>query len=111
MPKLPMLELLSIADNLLAGDDFQYLREFKNLKYLDLSNNNIRLLDKLMDLAKLEQLSQVNLSANPCQEGSFYRENLFMHLPKVKVLDGFNKEGEIVEEVDKKNYKIEDFED
>ncbi len=56
MPKLPMLEVLSISDNLLLGDDFQYLREYKNLKYLDLSNNNVRLLDKLMDLAKLENL-------------------------------------------------------
>ncbi len=93
MPKLPMLEMLSISDNLLLGDDFQYLREYKNLRYLDLSNNNVRLLDKLMDLAKLENLRQINLSANPCQEGNFYRENLFMFLPKVKVLDGFDKSG------------------
>ena len=66
MPKLPLLEVLSISDNLLLGDDFQYLREYKNLRYLDLSNNNVRLLDKLMDLAKLDNLNQINLSANPC---------------------------------------------
>ena len=91
MPKLPNLEILSLADNLIQGDDFQYLREYKNLKYLDLSNNNIKLVDKLMDLAKLEHLNQINLSANPCQEVNFYRDNLFMTLPKIKVLDGFDK--------------------
>ena len=57
LPKMPYLEVLSLADNLIPGDDFQYLRDYKNLKYLDLSNNNIRLMDKLMDLAKLEHLS------------------------------------------------------
>ena len=64
-----------------------------------------------MDLAKLERLNQINLSANPCQEVNFYRDNLFMTLPKIKVLDGFDKNWQIVEEVDQKNYKMEDFEE
>ena len=53
MPRLPNLEVLSLADNMINGEDFCYLRDYKNLRYLDLSNNNIKLIDKLMDLAKL----------------------------------------------------------
>ena len=57
MPRLPNLEVLSLADNMINGEDFCYLRDYKNLRYLDLSNNNIKLIDKLMDLAKLERMS------------------------------------------------------
>lgn len=84
MPILPYLEELSLKDNLLTGDDLHYLQQYTSLKWLDLSNNQIRDIEHMLKLkGKLLMLKNVMLAANPVQEQKFYRENFWEKLPQV----------------------------
>lgn len=79
---MPLLEELRISDNMLSGDDLHYLQQYPLLKFLDISNNQIKQMDHMLQLkVKLNNFVQINLSANPVQEQAFYRENFYEKLP------------------------------
>lgn len=50
MPTLPVLTELRLSDNMLSGDDLHYLQQYTSLKFLDISNNQIRDIDHMLKL-------------------------------------------------------------
>eukprot|EP00877_Chromochloris_zofingiensis_P013649 jgi/Chrzof1/8538/Cz03g14240.t1 len=64
------------------------LKHFKFLQQLDLSNNQLRDLEKLTrTLEKLRFLTHLNLKGNPCCEEPDYRLLVIHAMPGLKVLD------------------------
>mmetsp|Transcript_18694 Transcript_18694/g.40191 ORF Transcript_18694/g.40191 Transcript_18694/m.40191 type:complete len:364 (+) Transcript_18694:241-1332(+) len=61
---------------------------FKFLEQLDLSNNHLRDLDKMLDtLDRFQFLTHLNLKGNPCCEEPDYRLRVIHRMPRLKVLD------------------------
>ena len=96
LPVLPKVEMLDLSDNMLTGEDLGSLYQcFKKLKSLILANNCIRDRDlsHIQALVKCQNLTSLDLSANPLTEMQSYRENVFEKLGQLEALDGFDKEG------------------
>lgn len=65
---------------------------------LKLSNNQIKTIEEISGLAKCEKLESLDLSNNPIVKelGTEYSTKVRELLPKIDVLDGFNRNGEEV---------------
>lgn len=71
---------------------------YENLKVLKISNNQIKTFEEIQGLTKCEKLESLDLSNNPLvtELGTEYTAKIRELLPKIEVLDGFNKEGQEV---------------
>uniref|UniRef100_A0A7S3QKS1 U2A'/phosphoprotein 32 family A C-terminal domain-containing protein n=1 Tax=Dunaliella tertiolecta TaxID=3047 RepID=A0A7S3QKS1_DUNTE len=64
------------------------LLTFKFLEVLDLSNNLLRNLDKIIaTLSKFKYLKNLNLTGNPCIEEPDYRMIVIYNIPSLQILD------------------------
>ncbi|KAF5833652.1 hypothetical protein DUNSADRAFT_9995 [Dunaliella salina] len=67
------------------------LLTFKFLEVLDLSNNLLRNLDKIIaTLSKFKYLKNLNLMGNPCVEEPDYRMIVIYNIPSLQILDLHN---------------------
>ncbi|CDW81072.1 u2 snrnp-specific a protein [Stylonychia lemnae] len=105
LPKLIKLERLELSDNKIGAYSDSMLRLvpelYENLRVLKLSNNQIKTFEEITDLSKCEKLESLDLSNNPIvvELGEEYTKKIRELLPKLEILDGFNKEGlEVVSE-------------
>ena len=83
---LPMLEKLHLQDNRI--DSLQPLLHSPMLIHLDLSFNNIHDIEDLKFLAACPHLETLQLNDNPVAEHPQYRQQILVHVPTLKMLDG-----------------------
>ena len=87
---------------------------YPELKVLKLSNNQLKSLsDILVGLASCAKLESLDLTNNPCvgEDQEAYTKDVRSKLPKLEVLDGFNKEGQEVVSDEDEDEDDEDDED
>ena len=74
----------------------------KTLMMLSLSNNKIsgKLSDLINTLKDFKELKKLDLAGNPvCNENKDkYREVLFEGIPQLDIIDGYDKEGNLIPE-------------
>ena len=114
LPKLIKLERLELNDNKIGQYSESLLHLipelYENLRVLKLSNNHIKTLDELTGLTKCEKLESLDISKNPIAEelGKEYEAKVRELLPKLEILDGYNKEGQEVVSEDESDEEDED---
>lgn len=87
---------------------------YPELHILKLSNNQIKSLeDVLTALVSCSKLESLDLTNNPCvgEDQEAYTKLVREKLPKLEVLDGFNREGQEVVSDDEEDEDDEDEED
>jgi hypothetical protein len=82
---------LELSDNRISSG-IDHLAGCARLTNLNLSNNRIRDLDSLAPLAKLENLTHLDLFNCEVTHVPEYRERVFKLMPQLHFLDGFDKD-------------------
>lgn len=93
MPALDKLTTLKLNDNKIKTG-LEPLSKLMALEKLYLGGNQIPDLGALAPLVKLSQLDWLDLEGNPVQEVADYTNEVFKMMPGLRVLDGYNREGE-----------------
>jgi len=74
----------------------------KTLMMLSLSNNKIsgKLNDLINTLKEFKELKKLDLAGNPvCDEDKEkYRQTLFKEIPSLEIIDGYDKDGNLIPE-------------
>eukprot|EP01017_Pseudomicrothorax_dubius_P026442 TRINITY_DN2950_c0_g1_i2.p1 TRINITY_DN2950_c0_g1~~TRINITY_DN2950_c0_g1_i2.p1 ORF type:complete len:186 (+),score=74.53 TRINITY_DN2950_c0_g1_i2:149-706(+) len=96
-PNLPNLEQLSLDGNQLTGKALSALASLKNLKVLTLIENQIKDANELKPLASLP-LEHIELAENEIAKTDGYRAKVFEVIKTLEVVDGFDKEGNEVQD-------------
>ncbi|KAJ4438110.1 Acidic leucine-rich nuclear phosphoprotein 32 member [Periplaneta americana] len=86
-PKLPNLRKLELSDNRISGG-LNLLHTSPKLTHLNLSGNKIKDLDTLEPLKEFRNLKNLDLFNNEATAIDNYREKVFHLIPSLKYLDG-----------------------
>ena len=89
-PKLPNLKRLELSDNRIAGG-LNLLSASTKLTHINLCGNKIKDLETLEPLKEFKQLKTLDLFNCEVTSIDNYREKVFSLLPSLKYLDGFDK--------------------
>uniref|UniRef100_K1QRM9 Acidic leucine-rich nuclear phosphoprotein 32 family member A n=1 Tax=Magallana gigas TaxID=29159 RepID=K1QRM9_MAGGI len=89
-PSLPKLQKLELSDNRIQSG-LQNLQGCPNLTHLSLSGNKIKEIDTLEPLKNFSELKHLDLFNCEVTQLDDYREQVFELLPNLKYLDGFDK--------------------
>ncbi|XP_030750849.1 acidic leucine-rich nuclear phosphoprotein 32 family member A [Sitophilus oryzae] len=98
-PKLPNLKKLELSDNRISGG-LDVLETSPKLTYLNLSGNKIKDLDTLKPLKNFKDLKHLDLFNNEATAIENYREKIFKMIPNLKYLDGFDPEDQEADDSD-----------
>lgn len=98
-PRLPNLKRLELSDNRITGG-LHLLHGSPKLTHLNLSGNKIRDLDTLEPLKEFKQLKSLDLFNCDVNSTQNYRERMFKMLPSLKYLDGFDRNEKEAEDSD-----------
>lgn len=95
LPSIESLSVLELTDNHLNNVEMlKYIvKNYPNLRKLQIGGNHFKNIKDFEELKGLSKLEKLGVEFNPCAEDNNYRKHLFEILPNVKVIDGFNKEG------------------
>lgn len=96
-PKLPNLKKLELSDNRISGG-LNYLSGSPKLTTLNLSGNRISTLEALEPLKEFKNLKHLDLFNCEVTNTENYREKVFALLPSLQYLDGFDLNDEEVNE-------------
>ncbi|XP_046419898.1 acidic leucine-rich nuclear phosphoprotein 32 family member A isoform X2 [Neodiprion virginianus] len=88
-PKLPNLKKLELSDNRISGG-LSLLSTSPKLTHLNLSGNKIKDLDTLQPLKEFKNLKSLDLFNNEATCMDNYREKVFSLIPSLQYLDGFD---------------------
>ncbi|XP_043289819.1 acidic leucine-rich nuclear phosphoprotein 32 family member A [Venturia canescens] len=88
-PKLLNLRKLELSDNRISGG-LNLLHTSPKLTHLNLSGNKIRDLDTLQPLKDFKNLKSLDLFNNEATNMDNYREKVFNLIPSLRYLDGFD---------------------
>ena len=109
LPKMPKLERLELCDNGIETGLDVIATQYPELKVLKVSGNKINSLDELKHLTSCEHLESLDIVNNPVMgdEGDEAKQKIRDALPKLEVLNGYNKAGEEVlsDEEDEEDYE------
>nr|CAD7606136.1 unnamed protein product [Timema genevievae] len=86
-PKLPNLKKLELSDNRISGG-LNLLQTSPKLTHLNLSGNKIKDLATLEPLKEFKNLKNLDLFNNEATSIDNYREKVFNLIPSLKYLDG-----------------------
>nr|XP_022306231.1 acidic leucine-rich nuclear phosphoprotein 32 family member A-like isoform X2 [Crassostrea virginica] len=89
-PSLPKLQKLELSDNRIQSG-LQNLQGCPSLTHLSLSGNKIKEIDTLRPLKNFSELKHLDLFNCEVTQLDDYREQVFELLPNLKYLDGFDK--------------------
>ncbi|GIY91661.1 acidic leucine-rich nuclear phosphoprotein 32 family member A [Caerostris extrusa] len=103
-PKLPNLK----SDNRISGG-LQFLNGSPKLSSLNLSGNRITTLDTLEPLKEFKNLKQLDLFSCEVTQIEGYRDKVFELLPDLVYLDGYDQNDKEVEDSDEENGTNEKF--
>ncbi|XP_043676106.1 acidic leucine-rich nuclear phosphoprotein 32 family member A isoform X2 [Vespula pensylvanica] len=90
-PKLPNLKKLELSDNRISGG-INLLHMSPKIDYLNLSGNKIKDIDTLQPLKEFKNLKYLDLFNNEVTNVDNYREKVFSLVPNLRYLDGFDKD-------------------
>lgn len=90
-PKLPNLKKLELSKNRISNG-LQVLQSCTKLTELNLSSNKIKDLDTLEPLKEFKNLKSLDISNNEAALIDNYREKVFNLIPQLKYLDGYDAE-------------------
>lgn len=104
------LERLDLNDNSIPGSELVHLKKYTQLKKLKLGNNKINTLKEVEELKSLTELVYLDLNECPVlnKEGDNVEKTCFSLFPKLKALNGYNKDGESVMSSDDEDEEDED---
>ncbi|XP_076297226.1 acidic leucine-rich nuclear phosphoprotein 32 mapmodulin [Lasioglossum baleicum] len=88
-PKLSSLRKLELSDNRISGG-LNLLQSSPKLTHLNLSGNKIKDLDTLQPLKEFKNLKNLDLFNNEVTNLDNYREKVFSLNPSLRYLDGFD---------------------
>lgn len=88
-PKLPNLKKLELSDNRISGG-LHLLNTSPKLTHLNLSGNKIKDLDALQSLKEFANLKNLDLFNNDVTSMDNYREKVFSLIPSLRYLDSFD---------------------
>ncbi|XP_015604746.1 acidic leucine-rich nuclear phosphoprotein 32 family member A [Cephus cinctus] len=88
-PKLPNLKKLELSDNRISGG-LNILHTSPKLTHLNLSGNKIKDLDTLQPLEQFKNLKSLDLFNNEATSIDNYREKVFSLIPSLRYLDGYD---------------------
>lgn len=88
-PKLSSLKKLELSDNRISGG-LNLLQSSPKLTHLNLSGNKIKDLDTLQPLKEFKNLKNLDLFNNEVTNLDNYREKVFSLIPSLRYLDGFD---------------------
>ncbi|XP_044585637.1 acidic leucine-rich nuclear phosphoprotein 32 family member A isoform X2 [Cotesia glomerata] len=88
-PVLPNLRKLELSDNRISGG-LNFLLSSPKLTHLNLSGNKIKDLETLQPLKEFQNLKNLDLFNNEATEMDNYREKVFGLIPSLRYLDGFD---------------------
>lgn len=88
-PKLSSLKKLELSDNRISGG-LNLLDSSPKLTHLNLSGNKIKDLDTLQPLKEFKNLKSLDLFNNEVTNMDNYREKVFNLIPSLRYLDGFD---------------------
>ncbi|KAI4499422.1 hypothetical protein M0802_005318 [Mischocyttarus mexicanus] len=98
-PKLPNLKKLELSDNRISGG-LNLLHQSPKINHLNLSGNKIKDIDTIQPLKEFKNLKYLDLFNNEVTNVDNYREKIFSLLPNLRYLDGFDKDDCEVEDTD-----------
>ncbi|RZC40416.1 acidic leucine-rich nuclear phosphoprotein 32 family member, partial [Asbolus verrucosus] len=90
-PKLPNLKKLELSDNRI-NNGINLLETSPKLTHLNLSGNRLKDLTTLEPLKNFRNLKNLDLFNNEATTVDNYREKIFKLIPSLKYLDGFDAE-------------------
>jgi len=96
-PKLSNLKKLELSDNRISGG-LNLLHGSPKLTHLNLSGNKIKDNDTLEPLKEFKNLKNLDLFNCDVTSTDNYRENVFKLIPSLKYLDGFDREDKEAED-------------
>ncbi|XP_014476363.1 PREDICTED: acidic leucine-rich nuclear phosphoprotein 32 family member A-like isoform X1 [Dinoponera quadriceps] len=96
-PKLSSLKKLELSDNRISGG-LNLLDSSPKLTHLNLSGNKIKDLDTLQPLKEFKNLKSLDLFNNEVTNMDNYREKVFNLIPSLRYLDGFDADDDEVDE-------------
>ena len=110
LPKMPKLERLELCDNGIETGLDVIATQYPNLKVLKVSGNKINSMDELKHLASCEHLESLDIVNNPVfKDEETSKDAVRKVLPKLEVLNGFNREGnEVLSDEDDEDEYEED---
>ncbi|XP_076246466.1 acidic leucine-rich nuclear phosphoprotein 32 mapmodulin [Calliopsis andreniformis] len=88
-PKLSSLKKLELSDNRISGG-LNLLQSSPKLTHLNLSGNKIKDLDTLQPLKEFKNLKNLDLFNNEVTNVDNYREKVFSLIPSLRYLDGYD---------------------
>ncbi|KAK0093190.1 hypothetical protein PV326_014125 [Microctonus aethiopoides] len=88
-PVLPNLRKLELSDNRISGG-LNLLLTSPKLTHLNLSGNKVKDLDTLQPLKDFKNLRSLDLFNNEATDMDNYRDKVFSLIPSLKYLDGFD---------------------
>ena len=90
---------MELGQNKLTGEDLDIIvKQCPHIYKIKLDSNEIKSLDILNPLTKLESLRKISVKGNPfCETNQNYQKDLFEMIKTLESIDSHNKEGEEVE--------------
>ncbi|XP_008559408.1 acidic leucine-rich nuclear phosphoprotein 32 family member A [Microplitis demolitor] len=88
-PVLPNLRKLELSDNRISGG-LNFLLSSPKLTHLNLSGNKIKDLETLQPLKEFQNLKSLDLFNNEATDMDNYREKVFGLIPSLRYLDGYD---------------------
>ena len=101
-PTMAQLIRLEIMENKFPVADLEHIAHLSELQSLSLGSNDIKTVEDLTPLAKLEHLIQLDLSETDLSKTADYRKDVFVKLPNLQILDNLDQSG------NEYNYESED---
>lgn len=109
-PKLASLKKLELSDNRISGG-LNLLHSSPKLTHLNLSGNKIKDLDTLQPLKEFENLRSLDLFNNEVTNVDNYREKVFSLISSLRYLDGFDTDDREVEDSEGEDDEVNGNED
>ncbi|XP_070521163.1 acidic leucine-rich nuclear phosphoprotein 32 family member A isoform X2 [Cardiocondyla obscurior] len=109
-PKLPSLKKLELSDNRISGG-LNLLDSSPKLTHLNLSGNKIKDLDALQPLKEFKNLKSLDLFNNAVTNLDNYREKVFNLIPSLRYLDGYDAEDREVDDSEGEDDEVNGNED
>ncbi|OQV25568.1 putative Acidic leucine-rich nuclear phosphoprotein 32 family member A [Hypsibius exemplaris] len=104
-PHLPLLKKLDVSDNRITGGLNNIADSCPNLENLNLGGNRIKDYETLEPLKNLKELKHLDLYNSSITQADDYRDKIFLLLPQLNDLDGYDRDKkEVFDEDDEEDF-------
>jgi len=111
LPHFPILSEIELSDNHINGEELYKLTIYIHIKKISLANNNIKNYEDIKCFNTFRNLNFLDLSENPINSINNYRKKLFDLLPTLVFLDMQDKEGKSYSKFEEEEDEIEENEE